>query len=73
LECGGHSPVLHHLYIEEGGGARKLHWITEGDWYNKSYDDFTPQFSFGAANARRSRLHIHNPPDEDEMKSMYAP
>jgi hypothetical protein len=44
-----------------------------GDWYNISYDDFAPHFSFGAADAHRSRLHIHNLLDEDEMKFMYAP
>jgi hypothetical protein len=28
------------LYIEEGGGARKMHWMTEGEWYSIGYDDF---------------------------------
>jgi hypothetical protein len=60
------------LYIEEEGGARKMHWMTEGDWYNISYDDFTSRFSFGATDAHLSRIHIHNPLDEDEMKFMYA-
>jgi hypothetical protein len=40
------------LYIEEGGGAKRMHWMTEGDWFNISYDDSTSRFSFGAANAR---------------------
>jgi hypothetical protein len=61
------------LYIEKGGGARKMHWMTEGDWYNISYEDFTSRFSIGAVDAHRSRLHIHNTLDEDEMKFMYAP
>jgi hypothetical protein len=47
--------------------------MAEGEWYDISYDDFTSRFSFGAADAHRSRLHIHNPLDEGEMKFMYAP
>jgi hypothetical protein len=61
------------LYIEEGGGARKMHWMTEGDWYNISYEDYASRFSFGAADAHHSRLHIHNTLDKDEMKFMNAP
>jgi hypothetical protein len=60
------------LYIEEGGGARKMQWMTEGDWYNISYEDFVSRFSFGVADAHRLRLHIHNTIDEDEMKFIYA-
>jgi hypothetical protein len=60
------------LYIEEGGGARRMHWMTEGDWFNISYDDFASHFSFGAADACRQRRHIQNPLDEEEMKFMYA-
>jgi hypothetical protein len=61
------------LSMEEAGGARRIHWMTKGEWYNISYDDFASRFSFGAADAHRSRLHIHNPLDEGEMKFMYAP
>jgi hypothetical protein len=61
------------LYIEGGGGARRMHWMTEGDWYHISYNDFASHFSFGTADAHRPRLHIHNPLDENEMKFMYAP
>jgi hypothetical protein len=60
------------LYIEEGGGARKMYWMTEGDWYNIRYEDFTSHF-FWVVDAHCSRIHIHNPLDEDEMKFMYAP
>jgi hypothetical protein len=61
------------LYIEEGGGARRMHWMTEGDWYHISYNDFTSRFSFGTADAHRPRLHIHNPLDKNEMKFMSYP
>jgi hypothetical protein len=61
------------LYIEEAGGARRTHWMTEGDWYHISYNDFASRFSFGTADTHRPRLHIHNSLDKIEMKFMYAP
>jgi hypothetical protein len=61
------------LYIEERGGARRMHWMIEGDWYNISFDNFASRFSFGAADTHRVRLHIHNPLGGEEMKFMYAP
>jgi hypothetical protein len=61
------------LYIEEGCGARRMHWMTEGDQCHISYNDFTSRFSFGIVDAHRPRLHINNPLDENEMKFMYAP
>jgi hypothetical protein len=73
LECGGHTQFSATLYIEEGGGVRKIHWMIEGEWYNIGYDDFTSHFSFGATGAHRSRLHVHNPLDEGEMKFRFAP
>jgi hypothetical protein len=73
LEYGGHTQFSATLYIEEDGGARKMHWMIEGEWYNIGYDDFASYFSFGATDAHRSRLHIHNPLDEGEMKFNFAP
>jgi hypothetical protein len=61
------------LYIEEGGGARRMHWMIEGDWFKISFDDFASRFSFGAVDAQQVMLHIHIPLDEEEMKFMYAP
>jgi hypothetical protein len=61
------------LYIKEGGAARRMHWMTKGDWFNISYNDFASRFSFGTADARRQRLHIQNSLDEEEIKFMYAP
>jgi hypothetical protein len=61
------------LFIEEGCGARRMHWMTKGDWYNITFDDFTSRFSFGAADAHWVQHHIRNPLDEEEMKFMYVP
>jgi hypothetical protein len=52
--------------------VRKMHWMTEEEWYNISYDDFASHFSFGTIDVHHPRLHIHNPLDEDEIKFMYA-
>jgi hypothetical protein len=60
------------LYMEEGGGARRMHWMTEGNWYNISYDDFASRLSFGVADTHCSRHHIDNPLDENEIKFIYA-
>jgi hypothetical protein len=50
-----------------------MHWMTEGDWFNISFDDFASRFFFGVVDAHRVRLHIQNPLVEEEMKFMYAP
>jgi hypothetical protein len=36
------------LFIEETEGVRRMHWMTERDWYNIGYDDFASHFFFGA-------------------------
>jgi hypothetical protein len=60
------------LFIEEEGNVRAMHWITEGEWYHLTYDEFATRFSFGQANKYHSKIHLHNPLDENEMKFMYA-
>jgi hypothetical protein len=60
------------LYIKEAEGVRKMHWMTEGEWYNIGYGDFASRFSFRAADTYRPRIHIHDPLEEEEMKPMYA-
>jgi hypothetical protein len=61
------------LFIEEGGNVRVIHWITKGEWYHLTYDEFDTWFSFGQADKDRSKICLHNPLDENEMKFMYAP
>jgi hypothetical protein len=60
------------LFIE-AEGVRRMHWLTEGEWYNIGYGDFSSRSSFGAADAHRPRIRIHHPLQEEEMKPMYAP
>jgi hypothetical protein len=61
------------LFIEEAKDVRAMHWMTEGEWYHITFDEFTTQFSFGQADKDHFRIHIHNPLGENEIKFMYAP
>jgi hypothetical protein len=61
------------LFIEEAENVRAMHWMTEGDWYHITFDEFATQFSYGQADKDCIRTHIQNPLDENEMKFMYAP
>jgi hypothetical protein len=61
------------LFIEEAEDVRAMHWMTEGEWYHISFDEFATRFSYGQADKDRFRIHIHNPLEENEIKFMYAP
>jgi hypothetical protein len=50
-----------------------MHWMTEGEWYHISFDEFATRFLYGQANKDRFRIHIHNPLEENKIKFMYAP
>jgi hypothetical protein len=60
------------LFIE-AENVSAMHWMTEGEWYQISFDEFATRFSYGQADKDHFRTHIHNPLDENEMKFMYAP
>jgi hypothetical protein len=59
------------LFIEVEN-VRAMHWMTGGEWYQISFDEFATQFSYRQADKDRFQTHIHNPLDENEMKFMYA-
>jgi hypothetical protein len=61
------------LFIEEAEDVRAMHWMTEGEWYHITFDEFATQFSYGQADKDCFRIHIHNPLEENEIKFMYAP
>jgi hypothetical protein len=61
------------LYVEEVGDARNMHWMTVGDWYSISYDDFAHRLGFGREDQNCPKIHLSQPLDEQEMKFMYAP
>jgi hypothetical protein len=61
------------LFIEEAEDVREMHWMTEGEWYHITFDEFATRFSYGQADKDRFRIHIHNPLEENEIKFMCAP
>jgi hypothetical protein len=61
------------LFFEEAKSMRAMHWMTEGEWYHITYDDFPTRFLFGQADKNHSQIHLHNPLGENEMKFMYVP
>jgi hypothetical protein len=61
------------LFIEEVEDVRAMHWMTEGEWYHITSDEFATRFSYGQADKDCFRIHIHNPLGENEIKFMYAP
>jgi hypothetical protein len=61
------------LFLEEAEDVRAMHWMTEGEWYHITFDEFATRFSYGQADKDRFRIHIHNPLGENKIKFMYAP
>jgi hypothetical protein len=61
------------LFIEEAEDVRVMHWMTEGEWYHITFDEFATRFSYGQADKDRFRIHIHNSLEENEIKFLYAP
>jgi hypothetical protein len=60
------------LFIEEAEDVRAMHWMTEGEWYHITFDEFATRFSYVQADKDRFRIHIHNMLKENEIKFMYA-
>jgi hypothetical protein len=44
--------------FEEHGDTRKLHWMTESQWYDVSYSHLARLFGFGRKDANRPRIHL---------------
>jgi hypothetical protein len=61
------------LFIEEAEDVRAMRWMTEGEWYHITFDEFATRFSYWHAGKDCFRIHIHNPLEENEIKFMYAP
>jgi hypothetical protein len=43
---------------EEHGVTRKIHWMTESQWYEVSYSHFARLFDFGQKDASHPRIHL---------------
>jgi hypothetical protein len=48
------------LFFEEAGSVRAMYWMTEGEWYHITYDNFATRFLFGQTDKNRSQIHLHN-------------
>jgi hypothetical protein len=67
--------VIAQFYVtvcfEEHGDTRKLHWMTESQWYEVSYSHFARLFGFGRKDASRPRIHLALKLEARKIKSMY--
>ena len=59
------------LYVEEHDDTRKLHWMTEGQWYEVSYAQFARLLGFGRKDDSRVRIHMALKLDARKMTFMY--
>jgi hypothetical protein len=57
--------------FEEHGDTRKLHWMTESQWYEVSYSHFARLFGFGQKDASRPRIHLALKLEARKIKFMY--
>jgi hypothetical protein len=59
------------LYAEEHGDTRKLHWMTEGQWFEVTYAQFARLLGFGRLDANRPVLHLALKLDKKELRFMH--
>jgi hypothetical protein len=59
------------VYFEEHRDTRKLHWMTEGQWYEVSYAQFTRLLGFGRKDVRCPRIHLALKLEARKIKFMY--
>jgi hypothetical protein len=57
--------------FEEYGDTRKLHWMTESQWYEVSYSHFARLFGFGWKDASRPRIHLALKLEARKIEFMY--
>jgi hypothetical protein len=57
--------------FEEHGDTRKLHWLTESQWYEVSYSHFARLFGFRWKDASRPRIHLALKLEARKIKFMY--
>jgi hypothetical protein len=60
------------VFFEKHGDTRKLHWMTEGQWYEVSYARFARLLGFGRKDASHARIHMALKLDARRIKFMYV-
>jgi hypothetical protein len=58
--------------FEEHGVTRKIHWMTESQWYEVSYFHFARRFGFGRKDDSRPRIHLALKVEVRKIKFMYV-
>jgi hypothetical protein len=46
------------MYVEERGDTRKIHCISDGRWYEITYEQFGRLFGFRREDANRNKIHF---------------
>jgi hypothetical protein len=59
------------LFVEEHGDSRKLHWMTEEQWFEVSYAQFARLVGFGRNDANHIKIHMALKLDARKIKFMY--
>jgi hypothetical protein len=59
------------LYVEERGDTRKFHWMTEGRWYEITYEQFARLFGFEREDANHNKIHFALRLDASKLRFMY--
>jgi hypothetical protein len=57
--------------VEERGDIRKFHWMTEGRWYEITYEQFARLFGFRREDANRNKIHFALHLDASKLRFMY--
>jgi hypothetical protein len=57
--------------FEEHGVTKKIHWMTESQWYEVLYSHFARLFGFGRKDASRLKIHLALKFDARKIKFMY--
>jgi hypothetical protein len=59
------------ICFEEHENIKKLHWMTESQWYEVSYTQFARLFGFGRKDASHPRIHLALKLEVRKIKFMY--
>jgi hypothetical protein len=59
------------LYVEDRGDTRKFHWMTEGRWYEITFEQFARLFGFWRKDANRQKIHYAFRHESSKMRFMY--
>jgi hypothetical protein len=59
------------LYVGEREDTRKVHWMTEGRWYEITFEQFARLYGFGRKDANRQKIDFALCLEGSKMRFMY--